>query len=115
VIAKGALPRIPVLQIHSARLADFLLLAGLMLCGSFLRAQTTPANATLTERIAVSAGMTHLLDLPVNIERVSVAAPETAEAVPVSARSLMINGKAPGETSVVIWLSDGSQENTTST
>jgi pilus assembly protein CpaC len=109
VIAKGAIPRIPVLRIHSARLADFLLFAGLMLCASFLRAQTIPANATVTERITVSAGMTHLLDLPVNIERVSVAAPETAEAVPVSARSLMINGKAPGETSVVIWLSDGSR------
>ena len=54
--------------------------------------------------------MTHLLDMPVNIERVSVAAPETVEAVPVSARSLMINGKAPGETSLVVWLSDGSRK-----
>ena len=109
MIAKGATPRIAVPRNSAARLADILLLAGLTLCASFLRAQTTPANAPATERIVVSAGMTHLLDLPVNIERVSVAAPETAEAVPVSARSLMINGKAPGETSVVIWLSDGSR------
>ena len=47
--------------------------------------------------------------MPANIERVSVAAPETAEAVPVSARSLMLNGKAPGDTSLVIWLDDGSR------
>ncbi len=39
--------------------------------------------------------------MPVNIERVSIAAAETAEAVPVSARSLMINGKTAGETSPV--------------
>jgi pilus assembly protein CpaC len=38
-----------------------------------------------------------------------VSAPETAEAVPVSARGLMINGKAPGETSLVVWLSDGTR------
>ena len=91
------------------RPVDFLLLAGLALCASVLRAeQTSPVNEA--ERITVGAGMTHLLDMPVNIERVSVAAPETIEAVPVSARSLMINGKTPGETSLVIWLSDGSRK-----
>jgi pilus assembly protein CpaC len=105
VIAKSAIPRL-----HAVRLVDFLLLACLILCASVLRAaQTTPADATAPERIIIGSGMTHLLDLPVNIERVSVAAPETAEAVPVTARSLMINGKLPGETSVVIWLSDGSR------
>jgi pilus assembly protein CpaC len=70
--------------------------------------QTSPVNEA--EHIIVGAGMTHLLDMAVNIERVSVAAPETVEAVPVSARSLMINGKAPGETSLVVWLSDGSRK-----
>ena len=93
-----------------SRLIDLLVLAALVLCASILRAaQTTPADAIAPEQFTVGSGMTHLLDLPVNIERVSVAAPETAEAVPVSARSLMINGKVPGETSVVIWLSDGSR------
>jgi pilus assembly protein CpaC len=105
VIVRGVFPRL-----NRDRLIDFAVLAGLFLCASFLRAaQTTPADATAPERITIGAGMTHLFDLPVNIERVSVAAPETAEAVPVSARTLMINGKLPGETSVVIWLSDGSR------
>ncbi len=91
------------------RPADLLLLAGLALCASVMRAeQTSPVNEA--EHITVGAGMTHLLDMAVNIERVSVAAPETVEAVPVSARSLMINGKAPGETSLVVWLSDGSRK-----
>jgi pilus assembly protein CpaC len=92
------------------RAIDILLLAGLAMCASALRAEqpelTAPAEA---ERITVGAGKTRLLDMPINIERVSIAAPEIAEAVPVSARSMMINGKGAGETSLVIWLSDGSR------
>jgi len=90
---------------------DILLLAGLMLCANALRAAQNPAtDATASPKIALGAGKTHLMDLPVNIERVSIAAPEVAEAVPVSARSLMINGRGAGETSLVIWLSDGSRQ-----
>ena len=92
-------------------LIDVLLLAGLVFCASALRAaQPAPSVGPLVDQITVGAGRTHLLDMPVNIERVSIASPETAEAVPVSARSLMINGKAPGETSLIVWLSDGSRK-----
>jgi pilus assembly protein CpaC len=91
------------------RVVDALVIAGLILCASALRgAQTTaPAGA---EQILVGAGKTRLLDMPMDIERVSIAAPEIAEAVPVSARSLMVNGRSAGETSLVIWLSDGSRK-----
>jgi pilus assembly protein CpaC len=89
---------------------DILLLAGLALSASALRAaQPAPNAGADTERLTVGAGKTHVLDMPVNIERVSIGAPEIAEAVPVSARSLMINGKASGETSLLVWLSDGSR------
>lgn len=92
------------------RLLDVVLLGALILCASVLRgAQNTP-EINAPERFTVGAGKTHLLDMAINIERVSVASPEIAEAVPVSARSLMINGKLPGETSLVIWLSDGSRK-----
>lgn len=87
------------------RVLDVLLIGGLLLATSALRAQLTTAAGI--EALSVGAGKTRLLDMPTNIERVSVAAPETAEAVPVSARSLMINGRAPGETSLIIWLADG--------
>jgi pilus assembly protein CpaC len=86
------------------------LFAGLVMCASALRAaQPAPNAGPAPEQIFVGSGKTHLLDMPVNIERVSIAAPETAEAVPVSARSIMINGKTPGETSLIIWLSDGTR------
>ncbi|MGD1072231.1 MAG: pilus assembly protein N-terminal domain-containing protein [Bryobacteraceae bacterium] len=84
---------------------DVLLLTGLALCASVLRAETPDA----VQRIVVGAGRTHLIDTAVNIERVSVASPAVAEAVPVSARTLMINGRAPGETSLVLWLDDGTR------
>ncbi len=86
------------------RLTDWLLLAALLLCSSALRAAQSEA-----ETLIVSAGKTQLLDMPLNIQRISIAAPETAEAVPVNARSVMVNGKAPGETSLVVWLEDGSR------
>jgi pilus assembly protein CpaC len=90
---------------------DVLLLAGVALCASALRAaQPAPNAGPPNERIAVGAGKTRLLDMTVNIERVSIASPDIAEAVPVSARTLMINGRNPGETSLVIWLGDGSRK-----
>jgi pilus assembly protein CpaC len=90
------------------RIIDAIVIASLILCASALRGAqaTAPAGA---EQIEVGAGKTRLLDLPVDIERVSIASPEIAEAVPVSARSIMVNGRAPGETSLVIWLNDGSR------
>jgi len=87
------------------RIAEIALLAGLALCVSVLRAATLPA----IEPIQVGAGKTHLVDTSVNIERVSVAAPEVAEAVPVSPRTIMLNGRLPGETSLVVWLEDGTR------
>lgn len=89
------------------RAIDIVLIGGLLLATNALRAQATAPAAG--EALIVGVGKTRLLDMPMNVERVSVATAETAEAVPVSARSLMINGRAAGETSLVIWLSDGSR------
>lgn len=88
------------------RIIDVVLFAGLVLCGSILRAETRPGITP----ILIGSGKSHLIDTTVNIERVSIAAPETAEAVPVSARTLMINGRAPGDTTLIVWLADGSRQ-----
>jgi pilus assembly protein CpaC len=87
------------------RIIDAVLLVSLGLCCSILKAQSPDAP----EHIAVVSGKTHIIDTPVNIERVSVASPQVVEAVPVSARTLMVNGKAPGDTSLVLWLDDGTR------
>ena len=89
----------------NVRIIDIALLAALAACASPLRAQAPEPS-----RILVGSGKTFVLDTASDIERISIASPETAEAVPVNTRSLMINGKAPGETSAIIWLSDGSRK-----
>ncbi len=100
------------------RIIDIILLATLALCADYLHAASQqPGAATQpgivtqpgVEQLTVNVGKTLILDMPVNIQRVSIANPVVAEAIPVTARSLMINGKAPGDTSLVIWLDDGSR------
>ncbi len=87
------------------RIAEIALFAGLVACASVLRAQQLPG----VEKIELSAGKSHLIDSTVDIDRVTVAAPDVAEAVPVSPRTLVINGKQAGETSLVVWMSDGTR------
>ena len=88
------------------RIAEVALFAGLAACVSPLRAAQTAA----AERVEITTGKSHLIDTAVSIDRVSVASPEIAEAVPVSTRTLVINGKSQGETSLVVWLSDGTRQ-----
>jgi pilus assembly protein CpaC len=88
------------------RIVDLLVLAALALCASALRAQTAPG----VTRITIGAGRTYLLDSATDIQKISIASPEVAESVPVTNRTVMINGKAPGETSAIVWLSDGTRQ-----
>lgn len=93
-------------------LIDVLLLGGLLACASALRADDLPPALTApvsSERIFVGVGKTHMIDFPANLQRVASALPEIAEGVPVSARSIMLNGKAAGETSLVVWMTDGTR------
>jgi pilus assembly protein CpaC len=89
-----------------ARIVEISVLAGLAICASALRAQVAPA----TGKILIGTGKTYVLDSAVDIERISVASPEVAESVPVSSRTVIINGKTPGETTAILWLSDGTRK-----
>jgi pilus assembly protein CpaC len=55
----------------------------------------------------LTAGKAGVVDSPVNIQRVSVADPKLAEAIAVSPREVIVNGLAPGETSLILWQQDG--------
>jgi len=48
-------------------------------------------------------GKSLIIDSPVNIKRVSVANGTLAEAVAVNPKEVLINGTAPGETSLIVW------------
>jgi len=64
-----------------------------------LQSQNTP--------LVVTVGKSLVLDNSMNIQRISLANGDLAEAVAVNPREVLINGKMPGETSLVIWQQGG--------
>jgi pilus assembly protein CpaC len=90
--------------------------AGFCLCSSFLTAQNPAAQPPVVtspkptvEDWTVTVGKSLVVDSPLTIERISVADGALADAVGVGPREVLINGKAPGETSVIVWQSGGSR------
>ena len=61
-------------------------------------------------QLRVGAGRSLVLDCPESIHRVAVADPAVAEAIAVSPRELVINGKGPGQTSLLVWDKSGARK-----
>ncbi|HTT62501.1 MAG TPA: pilus assembly protein N-terminal domain-containing protein [Bryobacteraceae bacterium] len=59
--------------------------------------------------LTVTVGKSLILDTPADLRRVAVANGDLAEALAVDPREVLINGKAPGETSVILWQQDGAR------
>jgi pilus assembly protein CpaC len=68
-----------------------------------LRAQEQPASRDLT----VGAGKSLVVDSAADIQRVAVADGEVLEAVAISPREVLVNGKRAGETSLILWQAGG--------
>src|SRR5262245_66242229 len=106
-----------------SRVRDFFIVLLMAACGSLLtynpvrageldglpqpaQAQPEPqrqaANGT-GAKLFVTVGKSLIIDSPVDIRRVSVANGILAEAVAVNPKEVLINGLAPGETSLVVW------------
>jgi len=75
----------------------------LILARSVLPAQTPPAP-----RLVVGVGRSLVLDSPVKIKRIATASSELVESVVIGPKQVLLNGKLPGETSLVLWLDDES-------
>jgi len=77
--------------------------------GENLRAQAPPAapsGATFqdsTNDLSVTVGKTVLVDTAQPIARVAIGTGDVAQATAVSPTEIMVNGKAAGETSLIIW------------
>ncbi|HWZ31306.1 MAG TPA: pilus assembly protein N-terminal domain-containing protein [Bryobacteraceae bacterium] len=67
------------------------------------------APATGARDLFVTVGKSVLVDSPATIERVSVANGEVAEAVAITPREVLVNGKAAGETSLIVWQQGGNR------
>lgn len=77
-------------------------------------AQNEPApapepSATTPGKLTVTVGKSLIIDSPVNIQRISVANGDLVEAVAVNPKEVLINGKGPGETSLIVWQQNGSR------
>jgi len=88
---------------------------GSMLCHRVVRADgpapppaQNPAPAT-PAKLVVTVGKSLIIDSPLNILRVVVANGDLAEAVAVNPREVLINGKAPGDTSLIVWQQGGAR------
>ena len=77
---------------------DLLILAFLPLALQSMRAQTPAAP-----QLDLTVGRSHVLEVAGGVERVSVASGDVLEAVAITANQVLLNGKAPGDTSVVVW------------
>jgi pilus assembly protein CpaC len=79
----------------------------ILLCAVLLLAAVPAPAADAQPALAVVAGKSVVLDSSARILRVAIANGDLAEAVAVSPRELLVNGKAPGETTMVVWLEGG--------
>jgi pilus assembly protein CpaC len=63
-----------------------------------------------TNELAVAVGKTVLIDCARPIARVAIGLGDIAEASAVTPTEIMVNGKAPGETSLIIWDTRGGRQ-----
>jgi pilus assembly protein CpaC len=71
--------------------------------------QRSAETANVTESLTVFVGKSLLLESKIEIERISVGYGDIAEASAVGPREVLLNGKAPGVTSLIIWQRSGSK------
>lgn len=88
------------------------LLALLVLAGrAFGAADSVPksniAEQTTPSEVLVGINKSIVLENPAGVRRISVANTDLAEAVAVSRTEVLVNGKAPGNTSLILWDAGG--------
>ncbi len=66
--------------------------------------ETPPPQETgQAERLHLLAGRSLVISSPVRVKRVSIADPNIVDAIVISPTQILLNGKAPGGVSLVLW------------
>lgn len=60
--------------------------------------------------LTVAVNQSLILDQPAGIRRISIASGEIAEAAAASAQEILLNGKAPGDTTLLVWDAKGNRQ-----
>ncbi|MFH0778659.1 MAG: pilus assembly protein N-terminal domain-containing protein [Candidatus Eisenbacteria bacterium] len=84
-----------------ALLVVFLML--LLSCGAFGRAAASVVPAGPLLKMEVIIGKSQVITFTENIKRVSLTDPTIADVLVASPRQILVNGKAAGTTSLVVW------------
>jgi pilus assembly protein CpaC len=92
---------------NMARMRNLMVLGAATLVLAF--GQQELSQATASRELSVTVGKSVLVDSPDIIERVSVANGDLAEAVAITPREVLVNGRAAGETSMIIWQRGGNR------
>ncbi len=71
-------------------------------------ASQAPSSGS-TGKLVVTVGKSLIIDSPLNIVRVNISNGDIAEAVAVNPKEVLINGKQPGETSLIVWQQNGTR------
>ncbi len=66
-------------------------------------AATTQPRAADVLKISLSPGRSFAVTLPAAAGKIAVTDPEVADAILISEREVVINGKKPGETDILLW------------
>ena len=72
--------------------------------------QGTSMRQDATNDLALVVGRSVLLDTAQPVQRVAVGLGDFAEASVITPTEIMVNGKAPGETTLILWESGGNRE-----
>ena len=84
--------------------------AALLLClPAFAQPQSASTQGASVEKWTVTVGKSLVMDSPLPIDRLSVADGNLADAVAIGPKEVLINGKAPGDTSLIVWQKGGSR------
>ena len=75
---------------------------------SIFGAATTGLLAqTGTQELKLTVGRSVVIDYPSDIGRISTSNPDIVDAVPITAREILINAKASGQSSLIVWSKSG--------
>src|SRR3954453_17076588 len=60
-----------------------------------------------TQELKLTVGKSVVIDYPSDIGRISTSNPDIVDAVPITAREILINAKANGQSTLVVWSKSG--------
>jgi pilus assembly protein CpaC len=104
-----SLPTMPIISRRIPPAASFGAVA--ILAAFALGAQEAPQTAAqqTARELVLTVGKSLVVNSAANIERVAVGFGDVAEARAVGPREVLLDGKAPGETSLIVWQEGGNK------